>query len=54
MDFIHRLDNNIKILNIYIQGWRLALSKGPNRVGVLLFSPSIYLKTEAEPGSETL
>jgi hypothetical protein len=34
--------------------WRLALSDGPNRVGVLLFSPSIYLRTEAEPASEWL
>jgi hypothetical protein len=30
------------------------LSKGPYRVDVLLFSPSIYLRTEAEPASETL
>jgi hypothetical protein len=31
-----------------------ASSKGPNRVGVLLFSPSIRLKMEAEPASKTL
>jgi hypothetical protein len=30
------------------------LSKEPNRVGVLLFSPSIDLRMEAEPFSETL
>jgi hypothetical protein len=29
------------------------LSKGPNRVDVLFFFPSIHLKTEAEPASET-
>jgi hypothetical protein len=34
--------------------WRLALSKGPNRVAVLLFFLSIHLRTEAEPASETL
>jgi hypothetical protein len=33
--------------------WRLALSKGPNWVGVLLFSHSIHLRTEAEPATET-
>jgi hypothetical protein len=27
---------------------------GPNRIGALLFSPSIHLRTEAEPASETL
>jgi hypothetical protein len=32
----------------------LALSEGPNREGVLLFSPSLHLRTEAEPASETL
>jgi hypothetical protein len=31
----------------------LALSKGPIRVGVLLFSPSIHLKKKPEPASET-
>jgi hypothetical protein len=36
-----------------IQGWRLALSKGPNRVDVLFFFPSIHLKTEIEPPTET-
>jgi hypothetical protein len=36
------------------QWWRLALYKGPNRIGVLNFSPSIHLRTEAEPASETL
>jgi hypothetical protein len=30
------------------------LSKVPNRVGVLAFSPSIHLRTEAEPASERL
>jgi hypothetical protein len=30
------------------------LSQGPNRIAVLLFSPSIPLRTEAEPASETL
>jgi hypothetical protein len=30
------------------------LGKGPNRVGVLFFFPSIHLKTEGEPASETL
>jgi hypothetical protein len=37
-----------------VQWWRLALSKGPKRIRVLLFSPSIHLSTEAEPASETL
>jgi hypothetical protein len=32
---------------------RLALSKGTKRIGVLLFSPSIQLRMEAEPASET-
>jgi hypothetical protein len=32
---------------------RLALSKGPHRVGATRF-PLFYLKTEAEPASETL
>jgi hypothetical protein len=36
------------------QSWPPSLSKGPNRIGVLLFSPSIHLRTEAEPASETL
>jgi hypothetical protein len=31
---------------------RLALSKGL-RIGVLLLSPSIHLRTETEPASET-
>jgi hypothetical protein len=31
-----------------VQWWRLALSKGPNRVGV-----SLHLKTETDPVSET-
>jgi hypothetical protein len=67
MDFIHRPKSKIvKISKIKIttfrkltllpssREWRLALSKGPNRIGVLLFSPSIHLWTEAEPASETL
>jgi hypothetical protein len=29
-------------------------SKGPNTIGVLLFSPSIHLRTEAEAVSEKL
>jgi hypothetical protein len=29
------------------------LTKRPNRVGVLFFFPSIHLKTEEEPASET-
>jgi hypothetical protein len=37
-----------------LQWWRPALSKGPNRVGVLLYSPSVHLRTEAEPASETV
>jgi hypothetical protein len=32
--------------------WKVALSKGPNIIVILLFSPSIHLKTEAEPASE--
>jgi hypothetical protein len=54
MDFIHR--PNSKILKILksLERWRLDLSKGPNRIGVLLFSPSIDLRTEAEPASEKL
>jgi hypothetical protein len=31
-----------------------ASSKGANRIGVLLFYPSVELRTEAEPASETL
>jgi hypothetical protein len=31
----------------------LILSNGPNRLGVLLFSPSIHRRTETEPASET-
>jgi hypothetical protein len=39
----------------YLLCWeRLPLSKEPNRVGVPPFSPSIHLRTEAEPASETL
>jgi hypothetical protein len=47
-------EKNIYSVGPSITGWRLALSKGPNRIGVLLFSPSIHLKVEAEPASETL
>jgi hypothetical protein len=31
-----------------------AMFKGPTRIGVLLFSLSVHLRTEAEPASETL
>jgi hypothetical protein len=38
----------------YLHHWTTALSKGPNIIGVILFSPSFHLRTEAEPASETL
>jgi hypothetical protein len=68
MDFIHRPKS--KILNILNKlksqrfgSWLcfhpqvngpVVEANGPNIIGVLLFCPSIHLRTEAESASETL
>jgi hypothetical protein len=41
-----REENLLCWLTWVVQGWRIAMSKGPNRVGFLLFSPIIHLKAE--------